>query len=65
MSLTVNEERLLVELAANAGRMLTCEHLPRRVWGSEGDADDPPYTFNELRVGYRMANGEAEGPLNS
>ena len=34
--------RLLVELSANAGRVLTYEHLLQRVWGSDGDADVRP-----------------------
>ena len=42
VSLTAIEYRLLVELSANAGRVLTYEHLLRRVWGSEGDADVRP-----------------------
>ena len=29
------------------------------------DADDPTYISTELRVGYRMAKGEAQRPLNS
>ena len=39
---TAIQYRLLVELAANAGRVLTYEHLLRRVWGSDGDADVRP-----------------------
>ena len=42
VSLTPIEYRLLVELSANAERVLTYEHLLRRVWGSEGDADVRP-----------------------
>ncbi len=42
VSLTAIEYRMLVELSANAGRVLTYEHLLRRVWGSEGDADVRP-----------------------
>ena len=33
---------MLVELSANAGRVLTYGHLLRRVWGVEGDADVRP-----------------------
>ena len=40
--LTAIQYRLLVELSANAGRVLTYEHLLRRVWGSDGDADMRP-----------------------
>ena len=42
VSLPAIEYRLLVELSANAGRVLTYEQLLRRVWGSEGDADVRP-----------------------
>ena len=39
VDLTAIQYRMLVELSANAGRVLTYEHLLRRVWGSEGDGD--------------------------
>ena len=42
VDLTAIQYRLLVELSANAGRVLTYEHLLRRVWGSDGDADVRP-----------------------
>ena len=42
VDLTAIQYRMLVELSANAGRVLTYEHLLRRVWGSEGDADVRP-----------------------
>ena len=42
VSLTPIEYRLLVELSANAGRVLTYALLLRRVWGSEGDGDVRP-----------------------
>ena len=42
VSLTAIEYRLLVELSANAGRVLTYEHLLRRVWASEGGTDVRP-----------------------
>ena len=42
VDLTAKQYRLLVELSANAGRVLTYEHLLRRVWGSNGDADVRP-----------------------
>ena len=42
IDLTAIQYRLLVELSANAGRVLTYEHLLRRVWGSDGDADVRP-----------------------
>ena len=42
IDLTAIQYRLLVELSVNAGRVLTYEHLLRRVWGSAGDADVRP-----------------------
>ena len=42
VDLTAIQYRLLVELSANAGRVLTYEHLLRRVWGTSGDADVRP-----------------------
>ena len=42
IDLTAIQYRLLVELSGNAGRMLTYEHLLRRVWNSDGDADVRP-----------------------
>ena len=42
IDLTAIQYRLLVELSANAGRVLTYEHLLRRVWGSDGEADVRP-----------------------
>ena len=40
--LTAIQYRLLVELSVNAGRVLTYEHLLRRVWDTDGDADVRP-----------------------
>ena len=42
VDLTAIQYRLLVELSVNAGRVLTYDHLLRRVWGSDGDADVRP-----------------------
>ena len=42
VQLTAIEYRTLVELATNAGRVLTYEHLLRRVWRLEADADLRP-----------------------
>ena len=42
VDLTALQYQLLVELSASAGRVLTYEHLLRRIWGSEGDADVRP-----------------------
>ena len=40
--LTPIEYRTLVELSANAGRVLPYDHLLQRVWGAEGDTDMRP-----------------------
>ena len=42
IDLTAIQYRLLVELSVNAGRVLTYEHLLRRVWDTDGDADVRP-----------------------
>lgn len=42
VQLTAIEYRTLAELASNAGRVLTYEHLLRRVWRLEADADLRP-----------------------
>ena len=42
VQLTATEYGLLAELAANAGRVLTYEHLLERVWGDKGDGDVRP-----------------------
>ena len=84
VELTDIEYRTLAELASNAGRVLTYEHLLRRIWRLEADADvrpmrtaisslrrklgddaeDPTYIFTQLRVGYRMPQGETKGEEN-
>ena len=42
VTLTAMQYGLLVELSANAGRVLTYEQILRRVWGSAGDGDVRP-----------------------
>ena len=42
VQLTAIEYRLLVELAANAGRVVTYDRLLRRVWGAEHAGDLRP-----------------------
>ena len=42
VELTPKQYQLLAELSANPGRILTYQHLLRRVWGSSGDADIRP-----------------------
>ena len=59
--LTDIEYRTLAELALNAGRVLTYEHLLRRVWRLEGDADVRPMrtAISSLR---RKLGDDAENP---
>ena len=42
VQLTPMEYGLLAELSANAGRVLTHEHLRERVWGERGEGDTQP-----------------------
>ena len=42
VQLTAREYGLLAELSANAGRVLTHQHLLARVWGEKGDGDVRP-----------------------
>ena len=42
LPLIAMEYRLLAELSANAGRLLTYEHLLQRVWGEKGGGDVRP-----------------------
>ena len=42
IKLTPTEYRMLAELSANAGRVLTYEHLLNRVWGEKSDGDLRP-----------------------
>ena len=55
------EYRMLFELSANAGRVLTYEHLLRRVWGERGDSDVRPMRtiVSKLR---RKLEDDAENP---
>ncbi len=59
--MTAIEYRTLTELSANAGRVLTYEHLLRRVWRLEGDADLRPMrtAMSSLR---RKLGDDAENP---
>ena len=61
VELTAIEYRTLAELSANAGRVLTYEHLLRRVWGLEADADVRPMrtAISSLR---RKLGNDAENP---
>ena len=61
VQLTHIEYRALAELASNAGRVVTYEHLLRRVWRLDGDADVRPMrtAISSLR---RKLGDDAENP---
>ena len=61
VQMTAIEYRTLAELSANAGRVLTYEHLLRRVWRLEVDADLRPMrtAISSLR---RKLGDDAEDP---
>ena len=61
VQLTAIEFRTLAELSANAGQVLTYEHLLRRVWGLDHDADLRPMrtVISSLR---RKLGDDAENP---
>ena len=61
VQLTDIEYRTLAELATNAGRVLTYEHLLRRVWRLDADADVRPMrtAVSSLR---RKLGDDAENP---
>ena len=62
LSLVPMEYRLLVELAANAGRVLTYEHILDRVWGerSKGDVRPIRTIAGQLR---RKLGDDADHPV--
>ena len=55
------EYRTLVELSANAGRVLPYDHLLQRVWGAEGDSDMRPMrtVISQLR---RRLGDDSDNP---
>ena len=61
VTLTAIEYRTLAELAANAGRVLTYEHLLRQVWGMEPEGDVRPMrtVISSLR---RKLGDDADNP---
>ncbi len=61
VQLTATEYGLLAELAANAGRVLTYQHLLDRVWGEKSDGDVRPMRtiVSKLR---RKLGEDAEHP---
>ena len=61
VEMTDVEYRTLAELSLNAGRVLTYEHLLRRVWRIDGDADLRPMR-SVLRRLRRKLGDDAEDP---
>ena len=61
IELTAIQYRLLVELSVNAGRVLTYEHLLRRVWGSDGDADVRPMRTSVSAIRRKLGD-DADNP---
>ena len=61
VQMTAIEYRTLAELSVNAGRVLTYEHLLRRIWRLDGDADLRPMrtAISSLR---RKLGDDAEDP---
>ena len=61
VEMTDIEYRTLVELSVNAGRVLTYEHLLRRVWRLDGDADLRPMRSVMRRLRRKLGD-DAENP---
>ena len=63
LSLIAMEYRLLTELSANAGRLLTYEHLLERVWGEKSSGDVRPMRtiVSKLR---RKLGDDADNPTH-
>ena len=61
LPLIAMEYRLLAELSANAGRLLTYEHLLERVWGEKSSGDVRPMRtiVSKLR---RKLGDDADNP---
>ena len=59
--LTDVEYRLLAELAANAGRVVTYEHLLERVWGKNADADVRPILVMMTKLRRKLGD-DADNP---
>ena len=61
VSLVAMGYRMLAELSANAGRVLTYEHLLERVWGEKGGSDVRPMRtiVSKLR---RKLGDDADSP---
>ena len=54
--LTPIEYRLVAELAANAGRVLTYEHLLQQVWGAAGNGDVRPIRTALSKIRRRLGD---------
>ena len=56
LPLVALEYRLLEELAADAGRVLTYEQLPERIWGRKGGGDLRPMRAVVVRLRRRLGD---------
>ena len=54
--LTAIEYRMLVEMSANAGRVLTYDHLLRRVWGLGSSSDLRPMRTVISSIRHKLGN---------
>ena len=61
IDLTAIQYRLLIELSVNAGRVLTYEHLLKRVWGTDGDADVRPMRTSISAIRHKLGD-DADNP---
>ena len=61
MDLTDIQYRLLVELSVNAGRVVTYEHLLRRVWGDPGGGDVRPIRTAVSTIRHKLGD-DADNP---
>ena len=62
LPLIAMEYRLLAELSANAGRLLTYEHLLERVWGEKSSGDVRPMRTIVSKLRRRLGD-DADNPL--
>ena len=58
--LTAIEYRLIAELSANAGHVLTYQHLLRRVWGTDGHGDMRPMRTAISAIRHKLGDNAEE-----
>ena len=62
LPLIAMEYRLLAELSANAGRLLTYEHLLERVWGEKSSGDVRPMRTIVSKLRHKLVD-DADNPI--